>query len=494
MMQASTYSDETAPDDRTITFWVGEALREDPRVWVANIDIDTKDGVVRLTGAVDTLMQRRYAGAIASKIRGVVRVENELDVAALPREDSRIAADVKQRLAFSSDVKIRGLTVGVEEGVVTIGGEAESSGYRAEADLRASEVPGVRRVRNALTVRPAERRSDDEIADELMQTFHRDVYLTGLPMEINCRNGKVVLGGRVGNAYQRTRAGELARNTNGVFDVVNEININQLLERGERRIEAPPTNDELIEAVTARLSSDARINATAIDVIAQQGHVTLRGTVSSMLQKQMAEVAARQVTGTVWVTNLLSVRTPMRPDEDLREDVVRLLEDDAYLRRLPITATVVRGVVTLRGTVSTHLPRMRAAELAGRIVGVRGVRNEIEVRWKSLFRDPVLAQQIRTRVRANWETTSVLDRINIAVTNGNVVLSGDVDTWAQRREAGRMAFFTTGVRSVQNRITIQGVRYPWEEWNSESNGLEPPPDWMHEFRGDFFERPGVVRM
>ena len=85
-----------------------------------------------------------------------------------------------------------------------------------------------------------------------------------------------------------------------------------------------------------------------------------------------------------------------------------------------------------------------------------------------------------------------MDRIQVSVTDGNVILSGDIDTWAQRREAGRMAFITDGVRSVQNRMTIESVDYPWEQWNSNSNS-EVPADWIHQHRGDFFERPGVTR-
>lgn len=482
------------PDDRTISFLVGEAIREDPRVWSANIDISTKDGVVSLSGNVDSLLQRRFAGMVASKIRGVVNVANELDVLTVPRADEQIASEIDRRLRMSSALKIRNLNVRCEAGTVTLSGEVESPGYRTEADLMASEVSGVRAVKNALKIRATTRRADAELSEELRNTFFRDVYLTDLRIDVECKNSNVVLRGVVGNAYLRTRAGQLARNTTGVMDVLNEIRINRLFERGERREEASPTNEELAEAVSTRLSSDVRIDATNIEVGAHQGQVTLRGHVPSMSERQLAEFATRQVTGAVWTTNLLSVRAASRSDVEILRDVTRLLEDDSYVRRLPISADVLQGVVTLRGAVSSHLPRMRAAELSGRVKGVRGVRNEIEVRWKSLFRDPTLKQHVESRLRANWETTNIVKSINVSVTNGNVVLTGDVATWAQRREAGRMAFFTSGVRSVQNRLTIKGVRYPWDDWNSEGSDIEPPPSWIHDYRGDFLERPGVIRL
>lgn len=486
-------ADESVPDDRTIAFWVGEALREDPRVWVADIDIVTKGGVVQLSGFVTTLMQRQFAAAIASKIQGVVRIENRLKLAAPARADADILTDVADRVRMSSGVRVQQLSVSCEGGAVTLDGVVESAGYRAEAMNIASEVPGVLSVQSSLKIRPSSQRSDQEIVDEIGSMFFRDVYLTGLDLNVKCSRGRVTLSGGVGNAYQKNRATRLASNTANVIGVVNEIRTNQLMERGERRDAGMPTDAELQDAVEERLASAQDVDSVNIRVAAKDGHVSLRGHVPSMLQRQTAEVFTRQISGAVWVTNLIAVRTSLRPDEELREEVVDMLSRDSSLRGQQFNVSVVDGVVTLSGLVTTYFPKLRASDVTSRVRGVRGIRNNIEVRWRSVFRDPTLKEHVLTRLLANWETTYMVSRIEVTVTDGNVVLTGDVDTWAQRREAGRMAFLTTGVRTVQNRLTIRGVRYPWESWTPE-NGPEAPEDWIHEFRGDFMERQGVIRM
>lgn len=486
-------ADESVPDDRTISFWVGEALREDPRVWVADIDVATRNGVVKLTGFVTTLMQRQYAAAIASRIRGVTHVDNRLEVATRPRPDSEIVADVSTRLKSSTGVRIQELRVTSRDAVVTVSGIVESAGYRAEALSMASEVSGVRAVQSGLKIRPTSQRTDREIANEIGTTFFRDVYLTGLDLNVQCRNGIVTLSGVVGNAYQKDRATRLAKNTANVVEVVNDITTNRLMERGGRRVAVAPTDDELKDAVEEQLASDHRIEASGIAVTTRNGHVSLRGHVPSMLQRQTAEVAARQVAGAVWVTNLLAVRTDVRPDIELQRAIKESLAQDSSLRGREFKVVVVDGVVSLSGVVTSYFPKIRAADVTSRVPGVRGIRNNIEVKWKSIFRDAALKEHVVTRLRANWETTYVVSLIDVTVTDGHVVLNGDVNTWAERREAGRMAFLTNGVRTVQNRLTIKGVKYPWENW-SPDNGPEAPADWIHEYRGDFIERPGIIRL
>jgi hypothetical protein len=63
----------------------------------------------------------------------------------------------------------------------------------------------------------------------------------------------------------------------------------------------------------------------------------------------------------------------------------------------------------------------------------------------------------------------VADRIRVGVKDGVATLTGDLDTWDERLEAGRVAFGTVGVRKVQNRLRVKGYDYEWEKWE-----YEPP--------------------
>ena len=86
------------------------------------------------------------------------------------------------------------------------------------------------------------------------------------------------------------------------------------------------TDDELRCQVAAELSWDPQVDSEAIEVSADSGTVTLRGTVASLRQKQAGGKAAARVRGVTRVANELRVRIPdrdQRDDDDLRGDVLK---------------------------------------------------------------------------------------------------------------------------------------------------------------------------
>lgn len=483
---------ESVPDDRTITFLVGEALREDPRVWDSNIDVSTEEGVVTLSGSVVSLMQQRYAGLVSRKIHGVRSVLNQIRVVTLPRPDAEIAADAGVRIQHNTSGQIRRLKIGVQAGQVRLEGEVVSFGVSAEAELAAISVPGVMSVTNDIVIRPVAIRSDAQVAAEIERSFHRDVYLTGYPIRVNVAEGTVSLDGTVGNAYLKQRAENLTWSTSNVLDVVNSLKTSRLADRGEVRAEHQSSDAELTANVQAQLRHDQRLDSSEILVTARQGHVTLRGHVPTLAQRQLAEADTQDVTGAVWITNLLSVRTSLRPDSDIISDAQQLMAADSALKGREIRVGSVDGVVTLTGSVNSLYSRYRAAQVVARVPGVRLIHNRIDVFLTAALRDRTLQEHVQTRLRGNFETAWVSRRITVTVKNGVAVLTGDVDTFAQRREAGRMATMTSGVKSVLNHVTVRGVEYPWNEWESlPGDATHQDRNWR--YRGDFFERPGVVR-
>ena len=78
-----------------------------------------------------------------------------------------------------------------------------------------------------------------------------------------------------------------------------------------------------------------------------------------------------------------------------------------------------------------------------------------------------VADEIRSSFKWHWATHWIADRIHVRVEEGVATLTGDVDSWAQRREAGQVAFDTEGVWKVVNRLTVKGYDYEWENWNYE---------------------------
>jgi osmotically-inducible protein OsmY len=284
--------------------------------------------------------------------------------------------------------------------------------------------------------------------------------------------GEATLSGTVGNAHQKQRAADECWKTSNVTDVINNLKVNWLHDRGERVDGPNPTDAELQKNVIAELQHEPRVDSSNVFVGAVGGHVTLRGTVPSYYQRQIAEQDVRSVIGTVWLSNLLEVRTAVRPDIDILRDVNFAISTDYVLRNQGIQTRVVNGLVELSGSVVDDFSVTHAAVVAGRVFGVRSVSNQLKVPQTRVFRDAAITERVQARLASNWETRWVAKKISVSVRNGVVTLTGEVDRWAERREAERVASITDGVITVENRLSVRGSSYQWEQWyNDRSNAL-----------------------
>src|SRR5215475_2066648 len=121
---------------------------------------------------------------------------------------------------------------------------------------------------------------------------------------------------------------------------------------GARGNGAAMTDDELRRQVAAELSWDPQVDSEMIEVSADSGTVTLRGTVDSLRQKQAGSKAAARVRGVIRVANELRVRVPgrdQRDNDDLRGDVLEALMLDGSVP-MTVDAHAQDGLVTLTGT------------------------------------------------------------------------------------------------------------------------------------------------
>jgi len=213
------------------------------------------------------------------------------------------------------------------------------------------------------------------------------------------------------------------------------------------------SNDDVQRYVIDELFYDPKVDNRAIAVSADDGVVTLRGTVGSFREKREAKQDAQRVHGVRDVKNELDVRIlteDRRDDADLRGDVLRALVLDSLVPAT-IEAKVDDGWVTLTGTANWQFERDEAEFVGGNIAGVVGVENEID-----LVAPGPSAHDVEHAIKKAMERNAKLDAKSVSVesSNGTVTLHGTVSSWADHDEAVSAAWAAPGVTRVKDHIVV----------------------------------------
>jgi osmotically-inducible protein OsmY len=213
------------------------------------------------------------------------------------------------------------------------------------------------------------------------------------------------------------------------------------------------TDEALALSVKDELFWDPKVDSEEIAVSADDGTITLRGTVGSFRQKRDAKKAAERVHGVVYVENDLSVRIltdSRRADADLRGDVLQALLLDSLIPTT-VDAKVEDGYVTLSGAVDWQYQRDEATFVAGNLVGVTGVDNEILVGGAGRTISGV-SDAIQKAFKRDAKIDA--DNLMVAASNGTVTLSGSVRSWSEHDAALAAAWAGPGVTTVNDRLTV----------------------------------------
>lgn len=145
--------------DAGITTAVKSKLAADDQVKAYQIDVDTKDKIVTLSGAVDTSAAKTRAAEIARTQKGVVDVVDNVTVTAagpmpMSDADTTVTVAVNAKLAGETTLSERRIDIETLDGVVTLKGELRSQAEKDTALKLARETSGVREVNDRLVVVP----------------------------------------------------------------------------------------------------------------------------------------------------------------------------------------------------------------------------------------------------------------------------------------------------------------------------------------------------
>jgi osmotically-inducible protein OsmY len=218
------------------------------------------------------------------------------------------------------------------------------------------------------------------------------------------------------------------------------------------------TNQELdaeIQAdVTRALERNSRVDQDDITVVAEEGVVTLMGDVASLREEEAAIRTARTVLGVTDVIEQLNVvASGESPAETFVEvDVRSALETSADVDASGIVVDVQGSEVTLLGSVGSLYARERAEEIVLSLVGVEEVTNELSVVPTEERENSAIAADVEQALARN----AIVDEtdVSVVVSDGVVVLSGTVDSAAERKEARTAALLTPGVVELEDQLEL----------------------------------------
>lgn len=387
----------STPDvpDAELTAHLATALADDPATATYHVQATAADGVVTITGRVQSWAERQLVLRVVRGVRGVRRLHFDnlvIQWGEVQNSDEEITTQIRELLDWDIRVHSHLVAIRTYERVVHLSGTVGSAAEKARVVATASQA-GARRVdaRDLFVaywaLSPALRshkyadRSDEDIAAAVRDTFLYDPRVLSYQPTIVVHNGIVTLSGAVSNLRAKQDAERDARDVVGVWDVHNLLKV-----RTDHVIPDPNISRRIEEA----LGRDPYVGFFDFSVYVRNGKASLYGQVGSHFEQQQAGTVVSGVNGVAdfdnWVTVAASpgfdgfaVYQP-RPNADfaLAERIRTRWFWSSALHNQDLEVLVEKGRATLTGTVATWLDREQAAADAYS-VGARYVDNDLLV-------------------------------------------------------------------------------------------------------------------
>jgi osmotically-inducible protein OsmY len=199
-------------------------LRWDPRIAPNEIGVTVKDGIVTLTGWVESYTKRWAAEEAAHRVRGVKAVANDIEVRLArdsERTDADIAAAVVRSLEWDALISVDDLDVTVSKGWVTLEGTVEWQYQKDDAERVVRRLAGVKGVTNLITVK--ERPTPTDLKKRIEEALVRTALVDASRITVEVDGTKVILKGTVRSWAEKEEAARQAWAAPGVTSVDNQI-------------------------------------------------------------------------------------------------------------------------------------------------------------------------------------------------------------------------------------------------------------------------------
>lgn len=212
-------------------------------------------------------------------------------------------------------------------------------------------------------------------------------------------------------------------------------------------------NSELQTDVQNAIKREPLLDAAEIGVTVKDGVVSLTGVVDSYAKKLEAENATKKVIGVRALVEKIEVKfhnSWSKTNLEIANEVLAALKSNWSVPKDKVTVKVEDGWVTLGGELPWNYQKEAAKTAVNFLIGVKGVTNDIQI--KSESHDQIEQKDVEDAINRSWSVDD--SDINVSVSGTTVTLTGTVDSWYQKEEAGRIAWKTSGIWHVKNELIV----------------------------------------
>jgi osmotically-inducible protein OsmY len=208
---------ELQRDVMTELFW-------EPSIKSAEIGVSVTDGVVTLSGHVDSFYKKWTAERAAVRVFGVKAVTDKIQVklsSSLKRSDEELTRVALDALEWNVGVPHEGIKVQVQDGVITLSGEVNWWYQKDAAEDTVRKLVGIAYLNNRIIIKSTVEPQD--VKNQIESAFQRNALLDARRVTVETQGGKVILRGSVRNWAEREQVHWAAWAAPGVSEVESHI-------------------------------------------------------------------------------------------------------------------------------------------------------------------------------------------------------------------------------------------------------------------------------
>jgi osmotically-inducible protein OsmY len=212
------------------------------------------------------------------------------------------------------------------------------------------------------------------------------------------------------------------------------------------------TDEDLKKDVEDAFLWEPLLHSAGIAVIAQDGIVTLNGTVNSYAKKSEAENVVKNLAGVKVVIEQIEVvlsSEVQHTDHEIAQEILNALAA-SWVPAEKLKIKVEKGVVTLEGTLHWNFQKQAAQNSLKNIVGVTDIKNLVIIKPET--HDEVEKKHLENAIKLNWSMDG--QDVRVSVNGKTVTLNGVVNSYYQKDVAEKIAWQAPGVNAVANELAI----------------------------------------